>query len=42
MRTVFQACQPRPEVPRGELHKEIFAAVSSQTWGESVRSARAI
>jgi hypothetical protein len=26
MRTVFQACQPRPEVLRGELRKEIFAA----------------
>ncbi len=26
MRTVFQACQPRPEVLKGELRKELFAA----------------
>lgn len=26
MRTVFQACQPRPEVLAGELRKELFAA----------------
>jgi predicted AAA+ superfamily ATPase len=26
MRTIFEACQPRPEVLAGELSEEIFAA----------------